>query len=216
LNRDLLQLGLSASPTVIRNLWSMMAYLNGSLFNASYFAKSIEVTSPTIKRYVDFLEEAFLLNLVHPFSWNMKKRIVKSPKVYLSDTGILHHLLGLRDIEQLSGHPAIGNSWEAFVINQVIALKDQDLKIFFYRTHNGAEIDLVFVRGFSIVASAEIKYSNSPNLSKGNFIAFDDLQSPVNFVITPTSDDYLIKENIRICSLKTFISKYLNSLSIIT
>lgn len=212
LNRDLLQLGLSASPKTIRNLWTMMAHLNGHLLNATTLGNSLGVTTPTIKRYVDFLEEAFLLKSLHPFSWNMKKRLVKASKVYLTDTGVLHHLVGVKDFNDLSGNPIIGSSWESFVINQIWALKDSRIDLYFYRTHQGTEMDLVFTKGFNVIATAEIKYSDSPQLTKGNFQAIDDLKAPLNFVITPSSDDYLYKENLRICSLRTFILKYLPSI----
>ncbi len=212
LNRDLLQLGLSASPKVIRNLWTMMAHLNGQLLNATTIGNSLGVTTPTVKRYIDFLEEAFLLKSLHPFHWNISKRLVKTPKIYLTDTGILHHLLGVTNFTSLSGNPILGSSWESFVFNQVSALKSNSIELHFYRTHHGAEVDLVFTRGLTVIATAEIKYSNSPHLTKGNFQAFDDLNAPMNYVITPFSDDYLFKERIRICSLQAFIFKYLKNL----
>ena len=112
----------------------------------------------------------------------------------------------------LAGNPIIGSSWESFVINQFLALKKKNLDLYFYRTHHGAEIDVVFTKGLNVVATAEIKYSNSPQLTKGNFIAFEDLKSPMNFIITPSSDDYLLNENIRVCSLKTFILNYFPTL----
>jgi len=209
LNRDLLQLGLNASPGIIRNLWTMMAHLNGQLFNATALSNSLGVTMPTIKRYTDFLEEAFLLKNLHPYSWNMKKRLVKTPKIYLTDTGILHHLIGVNNFIDLSGNPIVGSSWESFVLNQVLAVKKNQMDLYFYRTHHGAEVDLVFTKGLNVIATAEIKYSNSPQLTKGNFLAFDDLKAPMNYVITPSSDDYLFKERVRICSLKAFIFNYL-------
>ena len=138
LNRDLLQLGLNASPIIIRNLWTMMAHLNGQLFNASTVAKSLGVSVPTVKRYVDFLEEAFLLKSLQAFTWNISKRITKTSKIYLTDSGIFHHLVGINDFIELSGNPLIGNSWEAFVINQIDALKKNRTDIYFYRTHQGS------------------------------------------------------------------------------
>lgn len=212
LNRDLLQLGLNASPKIIRSLWTMMAHLNGQLFNATTLGNSLGISTPTVKRYVDFLEDAFLLKSLHPFSWNMPKRLVKTPKVYLTDTGILHHLSGVTDFNNLSGNPLIGSSWESFVVNQLLALKKNQIDLYFYRTHQGTEVDLVFTKGLTVVATAEIKYSNSPQLTKGNFQAFDDLNAPMNYVITPSSDDYIFKERIRICSLKAFIANYLKPL----
>lgn len=210
LNRDLLQLGLKASPKVIRNLWTMMAHLNGQLLNATTIGNSLGVTTPTVKRYIDFLEDAFLLKSLHPFHWNISKRIVKTPKVFLTDTGILHHLLGVNDFLSLSGNPIVGSSWESFVFNQVLAIKPDGLDLFFYRTHQGAEVDLVFARGLTVVATAEVKYSNSPQLTKGNFQAFDDLKAPMNYVITPSSDEFQMKENVRVCPLKNFVMSYLN------
>lgn len=210
LNRDLLQLGLKASPKVIRNLWTMMAHLNGQLLNATTIGNSLGVTTPTVKRYIDFLEDAFLLKSLHPFHWNISKRIVKTPKVFLTDTGILHHLLGVNDFLSLSGNPIVGSSWESFVFNQVLAIKPDGLDLFFYRTHQGAEVDLVFARGLTVVATAEVKYSNSPQLTKGNFQAFDDLKAPMNYVITPSSDEFQMKENVLVLSLKNFVMSYLS------
>lgn len=210
LNRDLIQLGLNASPKIIRNLWSMMAHLNGNLLNASTLGNSLGISTPTVKRYLDFLEDAFLLKSLHPFAVNMKKRLVKAPKVYITDTGILHHLLGIGNFNELSGNPAIGASWESFVINQMLSCKKSTLQLYFYRTHQGAEVDVVITKGNTVKATAEIKYTNSPVLSKGNFIAFEDLNAPMNYVITPSSDDYLLKNNVRICSLQAFLNTYLS------
>jgi hypothetical protein len=142
----------------------------------------------------------------------MQKRLVKTPKIYLTDCGILHYLIGIANFESLTGNPIIGRSWESFVFNQISALKRYNIDLYFYRTHNGAEIDLVFTKGLTVVAAAEIKYSNSPQLTKGNFLAFDDLKAPMNYVITPSSDDYLFKERVRVCSLKAFITNYLPNL----
>jgi hypothetical protein len=191
----------------------MMAHLNGQLFNASALGNSLGISTPTILRYVDFLEEAFLLKSLHPFHWNISKRLVKTPKVYITDTGILHHLVGITNFVSLSGNPIIGSSWESFVVNQVLALKSDYIDIYFYRTHQGTEVDLVFTHGLQVVATAEIKYSNSPQITKGNFQAFEDMNAPENYIITPSSDDYLFKERIRICSLKAFITDYLPALS---
>ncbi len=212
LNRDLIQLGLNASPRIIRNLWTMLAHQNSQLLNATALGSSLGITTPTVKRYIDFLEDAYLLRSLYPYSGNIKKRLVRTPKIYLTDTGILHHLTGVTDFVSLSGNPIIGSSWESFVINNVLTQVRKPFDLFFYRTHQGAETDLVFARGLEVVATAEIKYSNSPKLTKGNLQAFSDLNAPKNFVITPSSDDYLFKESVRICSLKTFLSDYLNSI----
>ena len=212
LNRDLLQLGLNASTNTIRNLWSMMAHTCGQLLNTTTLANSLSISSPTVKRYLDFLEGAFLLKSLHSYSGNMKKRLVKTPKIYITDTGILHHFLGIDSFNELAGLASAGASWETFVVTQVLAAKNNSYSIYFYRTHHGAEVDLVITKGQKVHAAVEIKFTNSPKLSKGNYIAFEDLKARSNFVITPYSDDYLITESIRVCSLKTFILKYLPDL----
>nr|WP_321353628.1 ATP-binding protein [uncultured Draconibacterium sp.] len=212
LNRDLLQLGLNAPSRTIRNLWSMLAHSSGQILNASTLANSLGLSSPTINKYIDFLEGAFLIYSLQAFAPNMKKRIVKRPKIYLTDTGILHHLIGVENFNELAGHPGLGPSWETFVLTQILAEKKKTLKLFFYRTHHGAEVDFVITKGEKVLASIEVKFTNSPKLSKGNYIAFEDLNSPANFVITPSSDNYLINKNVRACSLKTFIKDYLSVL----
>ena len=121
-------------------------------------------------------------------------------------------LTGISNFENLSGNPIIGGSCESFVINQILTLKKDSVGLNFYRTHHGTEADLVFMRGLNVVAAFEIKYSNSPQLTKGNFLAFDDLKAPMNYVIIPSSDDYLFKERVRVCSLKAFITNYLPNL----
>ncbi|WP_319482790.1 ATP-binding protein [uncultured Draconibacterium sp.] len=212
LNRDLLQLGLNAPGRTIRNLWSMLAHSSGQILNTSTFASSLGLSSPTINKYIDFLEGAFLIYSLQAFAPNMKKRLVKRPKLYLTDTGILHHLIGTENFNELAGHPGLGASWETFVLNQILAIKKRMIKIFFYRTHHGAEADFVLTKGEKVVAGIEVKYTNSPKLTKGNHNAFQDLNSPTNFVITPSSDDYLLQKNIRVCSLKTFLKNYLPEL----
>jgi hypothetical protein len=113
----------------------------------------------------------------------------------------------------LMGNPSVGDSWEAFVINQILATKKSSIDLYFYRTHQGTEIDVVLTKGIKTLACAEIKFSNSPKISRGNIQAFRDLRAPDNFIITPSSDTYLIKENIRVCSVRHFIVEILPDIS---
>ena len=129
LNRDLLQLGLNAPSRTIRNLWSMLAHSSGQILNASTLANSLGLSSPTINKYIDFLEGAFLIYSLQAFAPNMKKRIVKRPKIYLTDTGILHHLIGVENFNELAGHPGLGPSWETFVLTQILAEKKKNVKV---------------------------------------------------------------------------------------
>ncbi len=211
-DRDLPGLGFPAHRIQTRRFWIMLSHLNGQMLNYSNLASSLQLTSPTIKSYIDFFENSFLVKRLYPYYFNIKKRIVKSPKIYITDTGILHRLLNINDFESLQSYPFIGNSWESYVVNQITSLLTGNIDLFFYRTKNGSEVDLVFVKSMKIVATAEIKYTSTPKLTTGNTHAINTIGANKNFIITPQSEDYLIKENIRICSLEDFLVKYLSSL----
>jgi hypothetical protein len=207
--RELPALGLAANPILIRRLWIMLAHLNGQILNYSDIGRSMQISSPTVKTYIDFFESSYLIRRLEPYFFNVKKRIIKSPKIYLTDTGILHRLLNISDFESLQAFPLIGNSWEAYVINQIAALHNANIDLNYYRTKDGSEIDVVFVKGLTPVATAEIKYTSSPSFSTGNTRAINTLKTQTNFIVTPASDDYLIRENVRVCNLKDFLSNYL-------
>ncbi|NOX85858.1 MAG: ATP-binding protein [Chlorobi bacterium] len=210
--RDFPVLGFPANPIQTRRFWIMLAHLNSQILNYSNLSSSLQLSSPTVKSYIDFFENSFVIKRLYPFYFNIKKRIVKSPKIYLSDTGILHRLLNINDFEALQSHPEIGNSWESYVINQITSRLTGNTELFFYRTKNGSELDLVFVKGMRIHATAEIKYSSSPKLTTGNTYAINTIGTKNNFIITPYSEDYLLRENVRTCSLFDFLEKYLPGL----
>jgi len=210
--RDLPQLGLNVFPATLRRLWEMLAWQNGGLLNLSSISKSIGLTYNTIHRYLDFMENAYLVRRLYAYSVNTKKRLVKAPKLYLRDTGVLHRLLRLADYDQLLGYPGLGASWEAFVINQVYSLKQPDQELYFYRTHHGAEADLLITRGIQPIACLEIKFSGAPSVPKGFLNCIEDLGTERNFIISPLAEDHLVKHNIRICSLSGFLKEYLPSL----
>lgn len=207
--RDLPMLGLDINRTIIQKLWTMIAHLHGGIVNMNNIGKSLELSSTTIKKYLAFLEEAFLIRQLQPYSQNIKKRLVKSPKVYIRDSGILHYLLGIDSMDKLQGNPMLGNSWEGYVIEQICQLLPERVEPFFYRTHQGAECDLILVKSGVPIKSIEIKYTSSPKLSKGNLQSFEDVGTHDNYIITPNSDDYLISKNVRVCSLVTFLKQYL-------
>lgn len=211
-SRDLRLLGLNASPQILRRFWEMIAWQNGGLLNMSSIAKSLGLTHPTISQYIEFFEQAFLLRRIYPYSFNVKKRIVKTPKIYITDTGVLHRLLRITHYEQLLGFPGAGFSWEAYVISQIFSLKPSSLDVYFYRTHNGAETDVLLTRGLQPVCCIEIKFSDAPRVPKGFEICIDDLHTKNNFILCPTTDDYQVRHNIRVCSISIFLEKYLNSL----
>jgi predicted AAA+ superfamily ATPase len=209
LERDLPLLGLNVLPSQTERLWQMLSQINAQLLNYSLLSKSLELSAPTVRRYIDFFEAAFLVTRLQPYYKNISKRLIKTPKIYFNDTGILHYFLSLNSSSQLHNSIYSGNSWETFCINQIRASIPNDTNLFFYRTQDGAECDLVFEKGGKVVCAAEIKYSNSPNVSKGNYIAWNDIKAEKNYVITPASDDYPIDKNIRICNISAFINNYL-------
>ncbi|MEA1877938.1 MAG: ATP-binding protein [Bacteroidota bacterium] len=209
IERDLPILGLGAPIKTIERLWLMLAHVNGNLLNYTQISNSLGVSLNSVKSYIQFFEKAYLIRTLQPFHINTKKRLVKSPKIFFRDTGILHHLLRLYTRDDLFGHPNAGNSWEAFVIQQIINNLPLTVDTYFYRTQDGSEIDLIINRGINVLAAIEIRHSNAPKLSKGNTLAINTIQSQRNFIITPSSDDYPIKENVQVCNLNRFIDHHL-------
>lgn len=209
IKRELPQLGLNTSTEKIRKFWRMIAHSHGKLWNTASFARALKVDNKTIDHYRDFLEGAFLINVLEPFHYNIKKRMVKSPKVYIKDSGILHRLNRISNQEDLSATTLIGDSWEGFVQEQIKQLKNAEIDLYFFRTQHGAEIDIVFAKSMKAIATAEIKLTNAPKTNKGLMESIKTLETNKNYIITPNSEDYLIKENVRVCSLMTFINEYL-------
>lgn len=204
--------GVEFSSVIIRNFWSMLAHNNGGIWNKESYAKSLGVTAPTVGRYLEYMEGAFLLTRLLPWFSNSKKRLVKAPKIYIRDTGILHTLIKTSNMDELAGHPSIGTSWEGFVIEQIRQLKPEYLDLYFYRTHQGTEADLVLVKGIKPVVCIEIKLSTAPQISKGFHQSIADLKTKNNFVIIPSGDSYNTKEKIIICSLLEFITSHLKNI----
>jgi predicted AAA+ superfamily ATPase len=196
LERDIPQLGIRIPAPQLRNFWTMIAHCHGQLWNASQLSKSLGVTAPTVKHYLSVLEETFIVCRLNPFFPNIKKRLVKSPKVYIRDSGLLHALLMTRTLDELHGHPQVGNSWEGFVIEQVLSRLPIENEGYFYRTSAGSEIDLVILNAGRPSVAVEIKYSSSPKVSKGFWNAFEDLKCQKGFVVYPGTESYPIGKNV--------------------
>lgn len=205
IERDLPLLGLKAAPRQVRQLWEMLAYQSANLLNSSSIGRSLGITSHTVNSYLDYLEGAFMIFRIDPFYANIGKRLVKSKKVYISDTGILHRLLGLRNRDQLMGTPFAGNSWETFVISQLIPLIRRKWNFWYYRTHTGIEADLVLGSGINPEICIEIKLSSSPTLTRSFVTAIDDLKTWSNYIIVPSGESFRIRKDIMVCSLAGFI-----------
>ncbi len=176
LERDLPQLGIRINPTAMRRFWSMIAHYHGQFWNSSEFARSFGVADTTVRKYIDYLTAALVVFQLQPWHTNIKKRQVKAPKVYISDTGLLHSLLNIKNIRDLEGHPKIGASWEGFVLPQIIRrLGVYDNEYFFWATHGGAELDL-FVRCGRHRLGFEIKRTSSPKVTPSMRNALSDLK----------------------------------------
>ena len=207
--RDLPNLGFPADSITGEKLWTMIAHYHGNLINFAELGRSLELNINTIKTYIGFLRHAFLIRLVEPFHNNAKKRLVKSPKVYIRDSGIMHYLSGIENIGQLQGHPKKGASWEGFVIEQIIPLLPANRHVYFYRTHDGAEIDLVISRGDIPEVSIEIKYGSDVRPTRGNTEAVHSLKTSQNYIIIKDEEDYMLSGGFRVCGLMTFLKKYI-------
>jgi len=198
LERDIPQLGIRIPSPQLRRFWTMIAHHHGQLFNANQLAKSLGVSAPTIRNYLSILEETFIVRQMRPYFPNIKKRLVKSPKIYIRDTGLLHNLLMISSLDQLQGHPSLGYSWEGFVLEQILNSLPVGWDAFFYRTATGVEIDLVLIKHGESPIAVEVKYSLSPKLEKGFNLAFRDLKCGKGFVVNPGNDIYPHKDNITI------------------
>lgn len=203
LEKDLPQLGMTATPALMSRLLTMLCHWQGQLLNHSTLGNSLAITSNTVASYIDFLERALLIRRLPPFFTNVGKRLTKSQKVYVRDSGMVHHLLRLPDYPALLSHPVAGGSWEGYVIEQVVSLLAWQQQPYFYRTADGAELDLIIVSGLDVQVAIEIKLSNAPTLSRGNTVALQDLGNPPLLVVTPGSDDYPIRPNAWVCSIRT-------------
>lgn len=213
IERDLGLLKLNEIPLILYRLLKMIANLHGSLLNISDLSRSLQVDQRKVKNYLDVLEQAYIIRTLQPWHVNIPKRLVKSPKIYIRDSGNLHYLLDLNSYETLILHPAVGNSWEGYVVEQICNNLQEAVMPYFYRTANGAEIDLVLVKGIHPIASIEIKLSTAQSLSKGSTEAVQDLQTSHNFVVTNEGGDYFLRPQWRVCNL-TELTQHLSTLGL--
>ncbi len=205
IERDLPGLGLSVDSIVLEKFWRMLCSFHGNVWNAENFSRAMGLTGKTVNRYLDFMQQAFLVNRLLPFSTNEKKRLVKSAKIYIRDSGILHGLQDIISFEALAGNILLGSSWEGHVIEQIQRKGTDRWQYFFYRTHQGTECDLVLVRSGKVEAAIEIKYSSSPSLSKGLRLAMEDLNARKGFIIVPEGARFPLSENVTVVSLYDFL-----------
>jgi len=208
LERDLPQLGVQAPAVMIRRLWMMLAHYHGQLWNASELARSLGETHQTVKRHLDILTGALMVRQLQPWHENLGKRQVKSPKVYLRDSGLLHALLGVPSFRFLEGHPKLGASWEGWVIEEIIRVVGER-NAYFWATQSGAELDLLFMLGGERYG-LEVKYGDAPGITKSMHIALADLKLRRMFVVYPGQEAYSLAKNIEVMPLAGIKEKMLS------
>ena len=200
LERDVPQLGPRIPAETLRRFWVMLAHTQGGLFNAASLARGLGVDGKTIQAYLDLLVDLLLVRRLPPWRSNIGKRLVKSPKTYVRDSGIAHALLGIGSKEELVGHPVVGPSWEGFVIESLLGVAPERTEASFYRSSGGAEIDLVLHLPGRAPWAVEIKRSLAPRPSRGFHSACEDIRPEARFVVYPGEERYSVAEGIEAVS----------------
>ena len=196
LERDIPQLGISIPAETLRRFWTMVAHYHGEVWNASEFARAMGATQPVSRRYLDILAGAHMVRVLPPWHENLKKRQVKSPKVYVRDTGLLHELLELPTRDALAGHPKVGASFEGFAIEQLLASTNAR-SAYFWSTHGGAELDLLLIAGGERYGF-EFKYTDAPGTTRSMRVAMQDLNLTHLWIVYPGAEAYDLDERISV------------------
>lgn len=203
--KDIPLFGPQVPATRMRRFWTMLAHYHGQQTNLSDIGKSLEVTHTTIKTYLDTLQDFFMVRQLQPWSGNTKKRLVKTPKIYIRDSGLLHSLLTIQDFEHLLGHPVLGASWEGFVVETVLNSISSSWTPSYYRSSNQAEIDLVLEKSNQEVWAIEVKRSIAPSLSAGFHRACEDIGATKKWVVYSGKDRFPIKNETEVIGLIEFL-----------
>ena len=200
---DLPQFGVNVPAPAMLRFWRMLAHLHGQVWNAADPARSLGISEPTVRRYLDVLTQTFMLRQLQPWHQNLGKRQVKAPKLYFRDTGLLHALLGIGDFDALMAHPRSGASWEGFAVEQMLRIAQPD-EAYFWATHNGAELDLLLFRGGRRIG-VEVKRMDSPRVTPSMQVALHDLQLDALYVVYPGERRYRLSERIEVVSLAALL-----------
>ena len=206
LERDVPMFGPRVPAETLERLWTMLAHGQGTLLNASRLAAGLAISVQSVTRYIDLLTDLLLVRRLSPFHANLGKRLVKSPKVYVRDSGLVHALLGIADHDALAGHPVVGASWEGFVIENLLSAVPAGTRASFYRTAAGAEIDLLLELPGGRRWAVEIKSGLSPRLEKGFHFARQDLKPEKSFVVYSGDDRYPLGEDTEAIGLRELAS----------
>jgi predicted AAA+ superfamily ATPase len=204
LEKDIPALGPRIPATTLRRLWTMLAHHQGELLDQSKLAAALAISGQTVGRYIDLLCDLMLVRRLPAWHGNVGKRLIRSPKVYVRDSGLVHALLGLSNLDAVLGHPIAGSSWEGFVMEQLMNAAPQ-AQASFYRTSNGAEVDLVLTFRNQQTWTIEIKRSSAPTVSKGFYQAATDLGAVRKLLVAPVEQPYPLKEGIEVVDVMTAI-----------
>lgn len=207
LERDVPQMGFHVPASRLRRLWTMLAHLQGEPVNYSKLGSNLEIDSKTASHYIDILVDLLLVRRLEPWHANVKKRLVKSPRYYIRDSGIQHRLLGVNNYDDLLSNPVLGKSWEGFVIENIHSILPRRAETYFYRTAAGAEIDLVIKMPSSEIWAVEIKHGVSPKLDKHYSQTCDDVGATQKYVLYGGDDEFSVGRDVIVISLLKFMKK---------
>lgn len=202
---DLPLLGMNAPAPLMTRFWQMLAHYHGQTWNAAEPARSLGISEPTVRRYLDYLTQTFMVRQLQPWHENLAKRQVKAPKIYFRDTGLLHALLGIRTLPQLLAHPLSGASWEGFALEQVLRIAQPD-QAYFWATHQGAELDLLLFKDDRRIG-VEFKRSDAPKLTPSMRIAMDDLKLDALYVVYPGQHRYVLAPRVEAVPLTALLGQ---------
>jgi len=201
LERDVPALGPRIPAETLRRLWTMLAHAQGTLLNHAALGASLGISGQSVMRYLDLLVDLLLARRLPPWSGNTRRRLVRSPKVYVRDSGITHALLGLASADDILGHPVAGASWEGWVVENLLAVMPEGATASFYRTGAGAEIDLVLELGRGKRWAVEIKRSRAPAVSRGFYLGCEDIKATRRFVVYPGDENYSLGDGVEATGL---------------
>jgi len=209
LERDIPQLGPRIPAETLERFWTMLAHSQGTVLNAAHLARNLDVSGTTIARYLDLMTDLLLVRKLKPWTANVGKRLIKSPKIYVRDSGIVHALLNIPDYNSLLGHPVVGGSWEGFVIENIMAVVPPRIQPYYYGTPSGAEIDLVLEFPGGKKWAIEIKRNSAPSVSKGFYTGCEDINAERRFVVYSGVESFSMGNDITAISLPGLMQELL-------
>lgn len=207
LERDVPQMGFRVPAARLRRLWTMLAHLQGETINYSKLASNLEVDAKTVSNYIDILTDLMLVRRLEPWHTNVKKRLVKSPRYYVRDSGILHRLLGINSYDELLSNPVLGKSWEGFAVENILSVLPSRAETYFYRTAAGAEVDLVIKMPSSEICAIEIKHGVAPRLGKHYSQTCDDVGATHKYILYGGDDEFPVGNDVKIISLSGLMER---------